>query len=62
MPLVSCSTLQGMPCPASSSCCVTLLSDTACRSDFKDANIEGADFTNALVDRTQQIVSGQPHY
>ena len=28
-----------------------------CRSDLGGANITGADFTNALVDRTQQIVS-----
>lgn len=27
------------------------------RSDFGGADITGADFTNALVDRTQQIVS-----
>ena len=26
-----------------------------CRSDLTGANIEGADFTNALVDRTQQM-------
>ena len=56
--LVSCSTcVRACLAPVSSSCHLTLMSDTACRSDFKDANIEGADFTNALVDRTQQIVS-----
>jgi len=27
-----------------------------CRTDFGGANITGADFTNALVDKSQQIV------
>lgn len=28
------------------------------RSDLKDADIYGADFTNALLDKTQQMVGG----
>lgn len=29
------------------------------RSDLDKAQVEGADFTNALVDKTQQLVSTQ---
>ena len=32
---------------------------TSCRTDFGGAVITGADFTNALVDKSQQIVSIQ---
>ena len=31
-----------------------------CRSDLTGAKIEGADFSNALVDKTQQIVRLAP--
>ena len=30
--------------------------ERACRSDLGGADINGADFTNALLDKTQQIV------
>ena len=34
----------------------------SCRTDFGGAIITGADFTNALVDKSQQIVSQQKQH
>jgi len=33
-----------------------------CRSDLSDADIEGADFSNALLDKTMQTVRQSPSY
>lgn len=32
---------------------------TSCRSDLTGADVFGADFTNALLDKSQQIVRGR---
>ena len=37
-------------------CAIILMHGLCCRSDLGGAKISGTDFTNALVDKTQQIV------
>lgn len=54
---------RGKACPSNAHCTThiatlfVILSECVCRSDLGGADIAGADFTNALVDKTQQIVS-----
>ena len=57
-----CATVQAEPgcmqlSPAQSPACKPANVQLFYRSDLTGAKIEGADFSNALVDKTQQIVS-----
>jgi hypothetical protein len=55
--------LIAIPAPCWPTCTLIVQRTIMTRSDLNKADIYGADFTNALIDKTQQMVSlaGQRH-